>query len=288
MMRPFVSACALALLATLASNAAHAQRFEGIITIKVNAPVTGERGGGRAAGRGGEGRGANARVTEGRGAPGRGGEARIAEGRGNASRGNPELTDEQAAAMRSAFSGLQNIEYMTRRGRVRIGIGAAPGGQSPAAMIYVPDDGVMFTLLPAMSMYSETALADLAMATDGGMSAAPSAQAPRPPVVTHTKKFELVAGHKCEHVIIEFAKQKTDVCMGKGLGVFVMPAMMGSNGAWNRVMSEANGFPLKVIQANGSVSMEVTKIERKALPEALFNVPDTYTRMPDMLRRPPG
>jgi hypothetical protein len=43
-----------------------------------------------------------------------------------------------------------------------------------------------------------------------------------------------------------------------------------------------------VKQPNGTVSMEVTKIERKALAEALFHVPDTFTRMPDITRRPPN
>jgi len=264
-----VRAVVLALAPTFAVHTAGAQRFEGIITMKVSGALGGNGAGGRGVGRGG---------------------GRPAEVRPPAGRGDSPFTDEQAAAMRSALSsGLQNIEYMTRRGRIRIGIGAAAGAQSPAAMIYVPDEGVMFTLLPALSMYSETVLADFAaLAGEQATTAVPSTPAPRPPIVTHTRKFELVAGHKCEHVTIEYARQKTDVCMGKGLGVFVMPTIMGSGGAWSRVLSDENGFPLKVTQGNGTVTMEVTKIERKALPEALFNVPDTYTRMPDMLRRPPG
>lgn len=192
--------------------------------------------------------------------------------------------------MRNAFSGnLQNIEYMTRRGRVRIGIAAAAGGVSPAAMIYAPEDNVMFTLLPAVSMYSETAIGDIAAFANQQASAIDSARTPqRAPIVRHTKKFELIAGHRCEHVTIEVARQKTDVCMGKGLGVFVMPPMMGRTETLSSVMADANGFPLKVTQPNGTVTMEVMKIERKALPEALFHVPDTYTKMPDILRRPPG
>lgn len=299
-----VQAIAFAACTTIPVHVANAQRFEGIITFKVSGGMMGaDRSGARAAGRAGEGRGADGRGQPGRagvpatppGAAARAGEARGAGGRGAevrppAGRGDAGFTQEQADAMRSAFStGLQNVEYMTRRGRVRIALGAAPGGPVAAAMIYVPDDGLMFTLLPAISMYSETSIADLTqLQTEQATTTVPTAPVPRPPVVTHTKKFELVAGHKCEHVLIEYARQKTDVCMGKGLGVFIMPAVMGRAEGWTKVLAEANGFPLKVIQPNGTVTLEVTKIERKALPESLFNVPDTYTRMPDMLRRPSG
>lgn len=181
----------------------------------------------------------------------------------------------------------QQIEYMTRRGKVRIAIGGGAGTTAPAAMIYAPEDGVVYTIFPAMSMYAELSINDMsATARADSTAAATGRAAPRPPVITHTKQFELIAGHRCEHVLIVTGQQKTDVCMGKGLGVFIMPAA-GRTEAWNQVMTEANGFPLKVLNNEGKVIMEVTKIERKALGEALFNVPDTYTKMPDITRRPP-
>lgn len=289
---------------TLAAKPAVAQRFEGIISFKVSNPAAGRqgtpgRGGvaagadgsrpGAVAGRAGAGRGtADAPVGAGRGNAGRGNAGRGAEVRTGTGRGDSPVSDAQVEAMRTAFSGnLQNIEYMTRRGRVRIGIASAPGGVSPAAMIYAPEDGVMFTLLPMASLYSETALDDIRALASEQASSVDASVAARPPVITHTKQFELIANHRCEHVLIEIARQKTDVCMGKGLGVFVMPAMMGNAAGLSRAMADANGFPLKVVQANGVVTMEVTRIERKALPESLFNVPDSYTRMPDILRRPP-
>jgi hypothetical protein len=236
--------CLLVLLACVACNAswANAQRFEGIITFKVTAPANGRSG--RPPGRGGEApAGSGTATAQARGSDLRGGAGRAtgrgetppaetraqSEPRSTAGRGDEALTAAQVDAMRSALSnGLQNVEYMTRRGRVRIGIGGVPGGQSAAAMIYVPEEGVMFTLLPAVSMYSETVLADIqALRPEQAAGATPARPEPRPPIVTHTKKFELVAGHKCEHVMVEYAKLKTDICMGKGLGVFVMPATMG-------------------------------------------------------------
>lgn len=278
-------------------------------------------------GRGGDARGGAARGADGRGGSGRGGPPSTATGRGADVRGGASTargstaggstvggatggeatvvggraggrgadggrgTDPQVEAMRAALSGgLQQIEYMTRRGKIRIAVVGATGAPSPAAMIYMPDEGIMYTLIPPLSMYSETSIADMqgVMATVRPGDTSAARVPPRAPTVIHTKQFELIAGHKCEHVTVTLGKQKTDICMGKGLGVFVMPAGFGRAEGWDQVMTESNGFPLKVMQANGTVTMEVTKIERKALPESLFSVPDSYSKMPDFTRRPPG
>lgn len=265
-------------VATVLASAANAQRFEGIITMKLS-------GGNIAAAIGGRG-------GDGRGGVARGGDVTVGGAR-SGGRPGASGTDPQAETMRAALSGgLNTIEYMTRRGKIRVGVAGAAGAPSPAAIIYVPDEGLMYTLLPPISMYSEMSMADLQANLPARPSDSTSTGAarvlPRAPTVTHTKQFELVAGHKCEHVTVTAGPQKTDICMGKGLGVFVMPAGLGRAEGWDRVMADENGFPLKVTQANGTVTMEVTRIERKALPESLFTVPDTYSKMPDMFRRPPG
>ncbi len=293
----------VALAATLLTQPAVAQRFEGIITMKLSAGnmSANVRSSGNGSARGGAARGVAGRGAAGRGgdargrggdstvaaarAAGRAGETRVVEGRG----ADGGINAAQAEALRSAFSGgLQQIEYMSRRGKIRIALVGAGGKPSPAAMIYAPDDGVMYTLLPPVSMYSETAIADLEATVPSDAPAGASTVPPRVPTVTHTKQFELIAGHKCEHVLVTLGKQKTDICMGKGLGVFIMPVGLGRADGWDRVLTELNGFPLKVMQADGTVTMEVVKIERKALPESLFAVPDSYSKMPDLMRRPPG
>ncbi|MGV3708653.1 MAG: DUF4412 domain-containing protein [Gemmatimonas sp.] len=278
-----VAAIALVALSACALPAA-AQRFEGIITMKLNAAGVASAVGGRGArgdaGRGGPPAGPGGTV------PGRGGRGQAGRGEaaGSAPQGASRPTDAQAEAMRAAFAGgIQQLEYMTRRGRVRVAILGANGGQSPAAMIYAPDEGVMYTLLPPVSMYSETPMADLQ-----GLTANPETAPLKPPVVTHTKQFELVAGHRCEHVTVAQGTIKTDVCMGKGLGVFIMPAGFGRSAGWDRAIADLNGFPLKVVQGGGTVIMEVTKIERKALSESLFSVPANFTLAPDFMRRPTG
>lgn len=305
MRRNLVCLLSLATSLALGTSVAQAQRFEGIITMKLSGGMGAAMTGGN---RGAPGRSGGAQVMDGRGAPGRGADGRGApiggDGRGGpgragvgagAARGNGgragdgQANDARVEAMRSAMAGgVQQIEYMTRRGKVRIGIGGGAGAAAPAAMIYSPEDGVVYTIFPAMSMYAEMSMNDMtAMARADTTPVATGRAAARPPVVTHTKQFELIAGHRCEHVTVAIGQSKTDICMGKGLGVFIMPSA-GRTEAWNQVMTEANGFPLKVLGTDGKVMMEVTKIERKALGEALFNVPDTFTKMPDIGRRPPG
>ena len=260
-----------------------AQRFEGIITIRFDGSATGVASRGQRATVGGDAERGTAARGEARGNAARGNAARgnAASGRGNAG------ANDAADAMRRALSGgVQQIEYMTRRGKVRIALGGN-GGPPLAAMLYVPDEGMVYTLLPGLSMYAEMPLAD-AQALSETASAGGTSAAPTPPKVTHTKQFELIAGYRCEHVLFTSGTEKTDICMAKGLGVFVMPAMAGAAAGWDKVLVAEDGFPLKVVQPSGSVLMEVVRIERKALGEALFSVPDAYSRMPDLMRRPPG
>ncbi|MDQ6612770.1 MAG: DUF4412 domain-containing protein [Gemmatimonadota bacterium] len=269
---------------------AHAQRFEGIITMHINS------GRGRGGARGGapdangaevrgDGRGARGDGRGTRGA-GRGAAGRGADGRGGDARGGPP----GMGGTRPQFAVPTDIEYMTRRGKVRISLGGV-GAASPGAVIYVPDEGLVYTIFPAASMYMQSTIAEL---TPPAANAGDSVRATRrdmiarTPVVTHTKQFELIAGHRCEHITVQAGTDKTDICMAKGLGAFIMPGILGQNQAWQTATDAANGFPMKVQQADGTVMIEVTKVERKALSESLFSVPESYSKMPDPTRRPPG
>ncbi|MEP6780774.1 MAG: DUF4412 domain-containing protein [Gemmatimonadaceae bacterium] len=262
-----------AIISATSVSVAQAQRFEGVITMRLN----------QARGRGGAARGGLA------GDSGRGGRG-FARG-GAAGRAAGDLPPGIAAAAQNMrFNMPSEIEYMTRRGKVRVSLGGI-GPNAPGAIIYVPDEGMVYTLIPSASMYLQSSISELnappASVSDSGPITRRTAIA-RTPVITHTKKFELIAGHRCEHIVVQVGAQKTDICMAKGMGEFIMPSLMGNNPAWTLATDATNGFPLKVIGNDGTVMMEVTKIERKALPESLFNVPESYTKMADPRQRPPG
>ncbi|MEP6763102.1 MAG: DUF4412 domain-containing protein, partial [Gemmatimonadaceae bacterium] len=295
------------MLSAALTSVAEAQRFEGVVTMHLNqsrgrggsarggpvdANAAGARGdigrGGRAVFAGDSGRGGRA----GRGDPNGRGFARGADGRGGdgGRAGGGVPPGAMAAAQNMRFTMPSEIEYMTRRGKVRVSLGGT-GPNAPGAIIYAPEEGMVYTLIPSASMYMQNAISELnaptAVTSDSGPITRRTAIA-RTPVITHTKKFELIAGHRCEHIIVQVGTQKTDICMAKGMGEFIMPSVLGNNPAWTLATDATNGFPLKVIGNDGIVMMEVTKVERKALAESLFNVPESYTKMGDPRQRPPG
>jgi hypothetical protein len=159
----------------------------------------------------------------------------------------------------------QVMTYVVKGGKIRIDVPGGTGG----AVIIDPAAKKMQMLMTAQKIY-----VDVDMNTIGGQATS------APPKITHTGKMDTVAGYKCEHVTVTAEDGDTDVCMAQGLGGFMMPA--GGRGgsatpsAWVKALGEA-GFPLKVEKA-GKVSLEATKVEKKAIDASLFSV-DGFTKM---------
>ncbi len=179
---------------------------------------------------------------------------------------------------RGQNSESQLIELLSRGARgVRVNVGGQMGA---ASMLSIPSEKKVYVLLDAQSMYME-------MATPG--AAARTADVVTP-TITRTGKKETIAGYVCEHVLIETPKETNDVCMAKGLGTFLnFAAGMGMARAvpdWQTALAADGGFPLKVANGAGLVMLEVTKIEKKKLSDALFTIPSNYTKMAGPSRRP--
>ena len=171
----------------------------------------------------------------------------------------------------------QEMEYLTRGGNVRVTINSPAGSM---AILGLKAESKTYMLMEAQRMYMEV--------SPETMSAALSnAEAPK---VTKTGRKETIAGESCEHVIIETTgttgPQKADVCMAYAFGAFVNPmANMARMTAWQRQMVKEGGFPLRVTLADGSIPIEVTKIEKKRVNDTLFRIPADFSKM-DMPRRP--
>ena len=208
---------------------------------------------------------------------------------------------EGAVTMRLSASGGdpagQEIEYLLRDGKARINMNARGRNVS---MIAVPADKKMYMLMDAQNMYIEmsTDPADnprLQAATDAAAKKMETAGAPK---ITRTGKKETIAGYECEHVLIETDTESFDACNTKAFGSFVnaMGAMggMGRGGrggastpAWQKSLAEIGAFPLKITRKDGGVALEVTKVEKRAVPEAQFVIPSNYSKM-NMPGRSPG
>jgi uncharacterized protein DUF4412 len=181
-----------------------------------------------------------------------------------------KMTDDKGQA--------NEITYLLKGGKLRF---EAPGGRGFAG-IMDPSTKKLQVIMTAQRMYMEMDLNAAATAATANA---------KPPKIVRTGKTETIAGYKCEHVEITGDDGAvTDVCAASGLGAFTMPSM-GRGGppaqqAWQKAMGD-NAFPLKV-QKGDKVAIEVTKIEKKSLDDALFTVPSDFTNMGNMGRRGGG
>ena len=189
---------------------------------------------------------------------------------------------EGAVSMRMTAKGVngpqvQEIEYLVRNGKVRVSMGGPAGAMS---LLSVPQEQKVYVLMAAQNMYMEMPAADAASSV--------AAKAPTDAKITRTGRMETVAGYVCEHVTVGSAAQAVDVCLAKGLGGYVNPlgAMQRANEpAWQRILAADGGFPLKVTMPDGSIPLEVVKVEKKRLANDLFSVPLNYTKMEMPSRR---
>lgn len=168
----------------------------------------------------------------------------------------------------------QAVEYLVRGGKVRVNIA---GPMSGMAVLAVPQEQKLYVLMAAQSAYSEVSLAAAAGAAANATAGTTSADVR----VVRTGRTETIAGHVCEHVQVTAEAQTVGVCLAKDLGRYVNPmeAMRGgASPAWQRAVSN-DGFPLKVTLPDGTVALEVTKVEQKRLANDLFSVPLSYTKM---------
>lgn len=183
---------------------------------------------------------------------------------------------EGAVTMRLSAKGanglpLPEMEYLVRNGKVRVSMGGPAGAMS---LLSVPQEQKVYVLIAAQHAYMEMPIADAA----SSVAAKTAADAK----IAHTGRMETVAGYTCEHVTVASAAQTVDICMAKGLGGYVNPLasmQRSSEPAWQRMLTADGGFPLKVTMPDGSVPLEVVKIEKKKLASDLFSVPLTYMKM---------
>ncbi len=165
---------------------------------------------------------------------------------------------------------------------------ARAGGRPTGYMLIEAGSSVWTTVMPAQKTYTKMDLK--AIAKDPRIQPAPTTRT-KAPTITKTGASETIAGFRCDHVVIESQDGSSiDMCIAKGLGFFGMfggsPGLGGqaTPGAIDvpleyceLVATYKDGFqPLKVERVKGSARetiMEVTRIEKKKLDPATFEVP---------------
>jgi hypothetical protein len=115
-----------------------------------------------------------------------------------------------------------------------------------------------------------------------------SAPAPTepPPKITKTGRMDKVAGFGCEDwQVVTSEGDKATVCVaGAGTSWLNIPALsLPKEAQWAAELLDGKHFPLRLIAFNKAgteeARIELTKLEKKALPESLFQVPQGYQRI---------
>ncbi|MCC6244525.1 MAG: DUF4412 domain-containing protein [Gemmatimonadaceae bacterium] len=184
-------------------------------------------------------------------------------------------------AMGRNAQGVQEIEFLSRAGNVRVNMASPAGAMS---ILGLSSEKKTYLVIESQKSYVDVT------STDAGTAVATAAANAK---VTPTGRKETIAGYECEHMTIESTgagdrAQSMDVCITKALGPYVNP--MSSVGgvrvpAWQLQMMRDGGFPLKVARADGTVELEVTKIEKRRVSDAQFRIPADFNKM-DMPKRP--
>ena len=196
----------------------------------------------------------------------------------------------------SVMSGGDHSMEMTTRykgGMARMEMPMGPGGG--AYQLIDMGKGTMTAVMPEQKMYMTMDFAGMAGSVKDQTTGDAEVK------ITATGKTETIAGHRCDHYLIESEGHQMDVCAAKGLGYLGM--MGGSNPMGARGGPAAasipvkyrelyakfkDGFqPLKVEQVKGekrTVILEVKSIEAKPQDEALFKVPTGYRDMSAMMK----
>lgn len=164
----------------------------------------------------------------------------------------------------------QDLHYMLKGGKLRFDMTGNRGEQM--AMIIDPAEKKMLMVMTSQKMYMEQEIAAAAAVEKG-----------KPATIKRTGKTEMIAGYRCEHVIVtENDNSSSDVCVATGLGAFRMPSGGGRGGppkepGWGVALADG-GFPLKV-QKGETVTLEVKQIEKKSLDAALFAPPEGFQKL---------
>jgi hypothetical protein len=162
----------------------------------------------------------------------------------------------------------------TKGGNIRFDT-KTPAG-TPATAIFLPAQN-------ALTMIDDANKLAFQMDLSSG-DAAPNTSA-QTSDVAKTGKTETIAGRSCEEWTVKDPSGKhTDVCIAEGLAYFDLDALRSGGGsAWNQKLREKKMFALRSIEFDATGKeisrTEATRIEKKKMDDAMFQVPADYRRM---------
>ena len=185
---------------------------------------------------------------------------------------------------------------------------AGAKGLGKAYVLVMPADKKLYAVLDDKKQAVLIDLDQLATQTKsfGGAATPHQPSGGTPPQVEKTGKTDTVAGYKCEIWHVVSAKSVGDLCIAEqGTSWFHIPLSgVPAEYAWASEITDGKHFPLRFVASENGVEqgrVEVTSIQKKALPAEQFQVPAGYAilnlqqmmgamlgGMPGMPGMPPG
>ncbi len=177
----------------------------------------------------------------------------------------------------SAAGSSQDMVLKTKGGKIRFDT-KAPNGEAMHGIFDPAASKVVFCL------DSQKAYMDMDF---GKPSAAPNTD-PGTSSIEKTGKTETIAGTSCEDWVVHDPSGKhSEVCIAEGIAYFDLSSLKpGAGGAPTSAMAkqfkDKKSFPLRAVEFDAAGKelsrMEVTKIEKEKLDDALFVVPADYKK----------
>ncbi|HEX4512654.1 MAG TPA: DUF4412 domain-containing protein [Polyangiaceae bacterium] len=166
----------------------------------------------------------------------------------------------------------KTITYEVKGAKMRF---EAPESAGPMSGGYVIFDTTSKKMIAVQDAKKTAMVMDMG-AMGAGLPPGTPPTGPKP-TVEKSGKSDTVAGYSCDPwKITEPSGEHTDVCVAQGIS---FPVMGRHGGGWMSQLD--NGFPLRAVSydATGKEKsrMEVTKIDKKSLDDAMFQVPAGYT-----------
>lgn len=157
---------------------------------------------------------------------------------------------------------------------------------SPAKKIDVVSDAQKQVLVIDLNKSGEQFKGFGGGAPHPGMPHGGPANDEKPTKITKTGKYDTVAGYKCEYWDVTSDHKEGTVCIAQqGVSWFRIP-MTGipTTHLWMTELLDGKHFPLRFIgyEKDGTTEesrIEVTKIDKKTLPDSEFQYPPTYKVM---------
>lgn len=175
--------------------------------------------------------------------------------------------------------GTHQLSYSIKGSKLRTEIQAGNNLNATAIMDLNKDEVIM--LMPGQPMYMTMSLkGTVAKATGGDVTES---------TLEDTGVTETILGYTCTKYIAHNQDGDVEIWATTELGTFMglgssMGGMMGGSKAkasWEQALTGKNFFPLRVKNAPGNrnqFTLEITKIEAKNLPDALFSPPEGYQK----------